>query len=325
MANINSAHSNHKVPVSRLFYWSILGGIVIYLGLWVLDKPSWGIFLGFLTWLLLNSIAYKTSNKRIIRQADDLFVQGCDDEAFEFLKYVCGRYKGFKEVQEYYEYKINTLGKELIQETSVVAENMTLETTSSPFDLVEENTTTGEEPVKLSLKSIMMLVLLPLVFIPFWRHNFPYYGLWVVVIIVLLCISNLRNLKNQWERKVTWLCFSLVLVSLIFFGVSFLANGITEAEPKLSLEIDSTQSSFVVKVFGFIVLIFSVIFHEIAHAYAAYFSGDPTAKNQGRTTLNPLKHIDLFGTVILPLIMFFLPGGVVFGWAKPVECNSDNY
>lgn len=328
MSNINPVQLNYKVPISRLFYGSIVGGIIVYLGLWVLDRPSWGILLGFLTWLLLNNIAYKTSNKRVIRQAEDLFAQRRDDEALEFLKYVCERYKGFKEVREYYEDKLNISGEELIQKTSVFTEKMTQtisETAPSPLNPVEEISTTGEGPVKLSLKATMMLVLLPLVFIPFWRHTPPNLGLWAVGIIIILGISNLKNLKGRWELKVTGLCLSLALISLILFGISFLANGITGMEPEFSMELDSSQSSFLVKVFGFIVLMFSVVFHEIAHAYAAFFSGDPTAKNQGRTRLNPLRHIDLFGTVILPLLMFFLPGGVVFGWAKPVECNPDNY
>ena len=115
MSNTNSVQPNYKVPVSGLFYGSIVGGIIVYLGLWVLDRPSWGILLGFLTWLWLNNIAYKSSNKRIIRQAEDLFAQRRDDEALEFLKYVCERYKGFKEAREYYENKLNISGKELIQ------------------------------------------------------------------------------------------------------------------------------------------------------------------------------------------------------------------
>lgn len=72
-------------------------------------------------------------------------------------------------------------------------------------------------------------------------------------------------------------------------------------------------------VFSIIVLIFSVILHEVAHGYAADKLGDPTARNLGRLTLNPLKHIDPFGSVILPVLLYFSTNGAfVFGWARPV-------
>lgn len=64
----------------------------------------------------------------------------------------------------------------------------------------------------------------------------------------------------------------------------------------------------------------SITFHEFMHGYAAYRLGDPTAKNAGRLSLNPLRHIDPFGTVLLPLLLAF-GGGPVFGYAKPVPVN----
>ena len=72
-----------------------------------------------------------------------------------------------------------------------------------------------------------------------------------------------------------------------------------------------------------IVLLFSVIMHEIAHGYVAYLRGDSTAKDMGRLTLNPIPHIDLFGTIILPILMIFTLGFGV-GWAKPVPVNPNN-
>lgn len=77
-------------------------------------------------------------------------------------------------------------------------------------------------------------------------------------------------------------------------------------------------------IFQIIVLIFSVIIHEISHGYVAEYLGDNTARLAGRLTLNPLKHLDPFGSVILPLILSLLPGGIVFGWAKPVPYNPNN-
>ena len=64
----------------------------------------------------------------------------------------------------------------------------------------------------------------------------------------------------------------------------------------------------------------AIVFHEVAHGFAASKLGDPTARSQGRLSLNPLRHIDPFGTVILPAILMFM-GGPVFGYAKPVPYN----
>ena len=64
----------------------------------------------------------------------------------------------------------------------------------------------------------------------------------------------------------------------------------------------------------------ALVLHEVAHGFAAYKLGDPTAKASGRLSLNPLKHIDPFGTVILPA-MLMLMGWPVFGYAKPVPYN----
>ena len=77
-------------------------------------------------------------------------------------------------------------------------------------------------------------------------------------------------------------------------------------------------------IFFVIILVISVIVHEVAHGYAALALGDQTAKRAGRLTLNPLPHIDLFGSIILPFIMSLLPGGIIFGWAKPVPFNPYN-
>ncbi len=71
-------------------------------------------------------------------------------------------------------------------------------------------------------------------------------------------------------------------------------------------------------------LIISVIFHEVAHGYMANLLGDPTAKLQGRLTLNPFPHIDLFGSVLLPAFLVLSGSSILFGWAKPVPYNPYN-
>ncbi len=80
-----------------------------------------------------------------------------------------------------------------------------------------------------------------------------------------------------------------------------------------------------VTIFSLIVLLFSIIIHEIAHGSVAYSLGDHTAKNEGRLTLNPLKHLDPFGSVILPLLLFITRSPVLFGYAKPVPINPYNF
>ena len=72
------------------------------------------------------------------------------------------------------------------------------------------------------------------------------------------------------------------------------------------------------------ILFFSVILHECGHGIVAEKCGDPTAKMLGRITLNPIPHIDLFGTIILPLMMVLFRSPVLFGWAKPVPVNYFN-
>lgn len=67
-------------------------------------------------------------------------------------------------------------------------------------------------------------------------------------------------------------------------------------------------------------VIFAITVHEAAHGYAAKYFGDMTAYNAGRITLNPIKHIDLFGTILLPAMTILL-GGILFGWAKPVPVD----
>ena len=73
-------------------------------------------------------------------------------------------------------------------------------------------------------------------------------------------------------------------------------------------------------------LVFAIVFHEVAHGWVANKLGDPTARNAGRLTLNPISHIDLFGTILMPLMLFLLTDGrMLFGYAKPVPINPYNF
>jgi Zn-dependent protease len=79
-------------------------------------------------------------------------------------------------------------------------------------------------------------------------------------------------------------------------------------------------------VIGLALLVFSIVLHEVAHAFAAFKLGDPTAARAGRLSLNPLVHIDPVMTIILPAICYFMSGGTfIFGGAKPVPVNVYNF
>ena len=77
-------------------------------------------------------------------------------------------------------------------------------------------------------------------------------------------------------------------------------------------------------VFWVLVLGFSVILHEVAHGYMANYLGDPTARLEGRLTLNPISHIDPLGTIILPTLLFLTGSPILIGYAKPVPYNPYN-
>jgi len=84
------------------------------------------------------------------------------------------------------------------------------------------------------------------------------------------------------------------------------------------------MNSSLVGVFEIVVLIFSAVIHEVSHGYAALALGDQTAKNAGRLTLNPLKHLDPVGSVLVPLGLYLFHSPFIFGWANPVPYNPYN-
>ena len=73
------------------------------------------------------------------------------------------------------------------------------------------------------------------------------------------------------------------------------------------------------------ILVFSIIFHEVAHGQMALWRGDTTARDAGRLTFNPLPHIDLFGTILFPLILIVMKSSFLFGWARPVPIDPRRF
>lgn len=76
-------------------------------------------------------------------------------------------------------------------------------------------------------------------------------------------------------------------------------------------------------IFVILILLFSVVIHEVSHGYAALALGDHTAEYEGRLTLNPIRHLDPIGSFLIPLLGY-LSGGIIIGWAKPVPFNPYN-
>jgi Zn-dependent protease len=86
-----------------------------------------------------------------------------------------------------------------------------------------------------------------------------------------------------------------------------------------------SQQAVVLKLFEFAILVFALSLHEAAHAWMASQLGDPTARMLGRLTLNPIKHIDPVGTILIPLAMLFFFPGFLIGWAKPTPVTTRNF
>jgi len=83
-----------------------------------------------------------------------------------------------------------------------------------------------------------------------------------------------------------------------------------------------STAQLLVRVLNLAMFIPAIILHEVSHGYVAYLLGDPTAKYSGRLTLNPIAHIDLWGTILLPMLMLVVSGGqFALGYAKPVPIN----
>jgi len=77
-------------------------------------------------------------------------------------------------------------------------------------------------------------------------------------------------------------------------------------------------------IFYIVILIMSVVIHEVSHGFVAEYFGDDTARNAGRLTLNPIPHLDLFGSIFLPAVLVLTHSPFLFGWAKPVPYNPNN-
>lgn len=81
------------------------------------------------------------------------------------------------------------------------------------------------------------------------------------------------------------------------------------------------ESPIILKILSLAGLVLAIMIHEVAHGAAALACGDPTARDSGRLSLNPIRHIDLVGSIIVPLFLAITGSGIMFGWAKPVPIS----
>ncbi|MBU0999295.1 site-2 protease family protein [Patescibacteria group bacterium] len=77
-------------------------------------------------------------------------------------------------------------------------------------------------------------------------------------------------------------------------------------------------------IFYIVILVMSIVIHEVSHGFVAEYFGDETARRAGRLTLNPIPHLDIFGSILLPALLVLSQSPFVFGWAKPVPYNPNN-
>lgn len=134
----------------------------------------------------------------------------------------------------------------------------------------------------------------------FWRFGF----------------TRLFPVGLNWVARTRLLYPPTTLVPLLVIGQIF---AIDKGYAIITLTYMQIETLFVI-----LILILSVVIHEVMHGYAAHALGDPTAKLAGRLTLNPIKHIDLMGSIIIPGILVLSHSPFLFGYAKPVPYNPYN-
>jgi Zn-dependent protease len=115
----------------------------------------------------------------------------------------------------------------------------------------------------------------------------------------------------------------MILTQDYFFAISKRGHPLNKKYPKVKLWF--IMLGMGIEIIAIIlIIIISIVIHELAHGYMALFLGDPTAKYAGRLTMNPIKHMSFIGSFLVPLILAMMPGNFIFGWAKPVPYNPYN-
>jgi len=308
-----------SIPGAFLFLLAILGGIAVYVAGYLLGRPDAGLFLGVVTWAVLNRLASRQALRMTIARIDELLAKGDPHGALALLDRALEVFQTRKELHDY-----------LRKRSDVFSVEVEPKAKAAP-DAEEPGASRGAGlpaaqaalPV-LSAPSVLILCLMPVLFAPVMELAFPFVGLWPAAAVLALSLASLARTPTPWNSRIALAGLALAALAFALFGIPLSALKIPGPVPMPDFK-QAAGGSWLVVAVEFLVLFLSVAMHESAHALAAYFSGDPTARSLGRVTMNPLKHIDLFGTILLPVIMALVPGGVPFGWAKPVPVDPSNF
>jgi Zn-dependent protease len=161
----------------------------------------------------------------------------------------------------------------------------------------------------------------------------PIYGVAPATMGCLLAFLGMKQSQEEdarLNRKLFWISLLLAILSWVVFlaRLAFHRIGLSVAPAELLrrmiVEVDGNEYAGIAVTL--IVIVFSLSWHESAHALTALWNGDPTARDLGRITLNPIAHIDPFGSVIIPLFLLWSShGNFYFGYAKPVMTRPTRY
>lgn len=148
-----------------------------------------------------------------------------------------------------------------------------------------------------------------------------------MVLAILSVMVAFRPDRLAWDRRIGVAGLAVAIFSAATVGLWLLMKFVfgPVGAPELKAVEVAGERTWPVIAMQLGALIVAIVLHECAHGVSAYWSGDGTAARSGRIRLNPVAHIDLFGSIILPAILLMTPGGVVFGWAKPVPVDRRQF
>lgn len=152
----------------------------------------------------------------------------------------------------------------------------------------------------------------------------PLIGIPVAVVLAICSLLLLLHSERlPWDRRIGLTGLAIAVVAFAVLGlwvVMLVLRRPLDFSPSWEFQ-PPGKRPWQVTVTQLAVLVVSIMLHECGHAVSAYWSGDATAARLGRISLNPLAHIDLFGSIILPAVLIATGSGFVIGWAKPVPVN----
>lgn len=148
----------------------------------------------------------------------------------------------------------------------------------------------------------------------------PLLGLLPALALVVFAAILFARGAREHDRRAGVTALALGGAALACWGVG-LASAIVQGGFEQRAAAPGGDLSVLAQVIQVVVLVFSIVLHECGHGLAAYWAGDTTARRAGRLTINPVPHVELFGSVLLPALMIVTGSSFIFGWAKPVPVN----